>query len=114
MHEEGEVAGKGNLHDEEEDGRHPGDEQQQDHQNGQLAEHVLGAGKRLREINLQGVGPAVVGDEAGAHVDRHEKDERLLLFEELAEGLRRRREKRGLREIRGGVDLHRPHEERQP
>ncbi len=38
-------------------------------------------------------------DQPRAHVDRDEEHEELLLFEELAEGLRRGREQRDLREV---------------
>ena len=112
--QEREVAGEGHLHDEQHDRRHPGDEQQERHQNRQLAEDVLGARQRLRQIDLQRVGAAIVGDQAGADVDRDEEDEDLLLVEELPERLRRRREKRGLRQVRGGVDLDGADEERKP
>ena len=80
----------------------------------QLAGDVLGARERLRQVDLQGVGAPVVGDQPGADVNRHEEDEDALLAEELAEGLGLRREERGLREVGGDVDLDGADDERRP
>ena len=84
-----------NLHHQQHDRRHPGDQQQERHQDRQLAEDVLGPRQRLRQVDLQRVGAAVVGDQPGADIDRDEEQEDVLLVEELAERFRRRREKRG-------------------
>ena len=90
--EEREVAGERDLHDQQHDRRHPGDQQQKRHQDRELAEHVLGARQRLRQIDLQRVGAPIVGDQPGADVDGDEEHEDLLLLEELPERFGRRRE----------------------
>ena len=94
--------------------RQPSDADQEEEQDGQLAGDVLGARQRLRQIQLQRVGAAVVGDQAGADVDGDEEDEEALLIEELAERLALRREERRLLEVGGDVDLHGAHDERRP
>ena len=85
-----------------------------DEQHRQLAGDVLGPHQRLRQVDLQRVGAAIVGDQPGADVDRDEEDEEVLLLEELPEGLGRRREDRGLRIVRADVDLHGADDERHP
>ena len=103
--EEREIAGKRNLHDQQQDGRQPRHEREERHQDDELAEDVLRAGEGLREVDLQRVRPAVVGDQPRADVDGDEEHERLLLLEELPERLGRRRQDRGLwniAEIGGG------------
>ena len=52
-----------------------------------LAGDVLGAQQRLRQVDLQRVGPPIVGDEAGADIDRHEEDEEVLLRQKVPERL---------------------------
>ena len=71
-------------------------------------------GQRLRQVDLQGVGAAIVGDQPGADVDGDEEDEDALLLEELAERLGLRREERRLLEVGRDVDLHGADDERRP
>ena len=71
-------------------------------------------GKRLRQVDLKRVGAPIVGDEAGADVDRHDEDEDVLLRQKIAEGLGRRREHRDLREVDREVDLGRAADELEP
>jgi len=111
---EGEAAGEERLEEQEQHAGQPRDEQQEHGQHGQLAQHVLGAREGLRQVDLQGVGPPVVGDEPGADVDGDEEDEDALLVEELAERLGLHREHRGLREVGRHVDLHGPDDEGDP
>ena len=60
---------------------------QEREQHRRLAGDVFGAQQRLREVDLQGVGAAIVGDQPGADVDGDDEDEEALLVEEVAEGL---------------------------
>ena len=112
--DERETAGEEHLHDEQRDGWNPRHEQQKRHQNGQLAEHVLDPRQRLRQINLQRVGAAIVRDETGSDVDRDEKHEEILLVEKVAEGGGRGRQKRALWKVDRGVDLNRADDELKP
>ena len=89
--DEGEAAGEHDLDEQQQDRRQPGDADEEQEQDRQLAGDVLGARERLRQVDLQGVGAAIVGDEPGADVDGDEEDEDALLAEELAEGLGLRR-----------------------
>jgi hypothetical protein len=66
------------------------------------------------QVYLQGIGAAVVRDESSPHIDRHDEDDEVLLPQELAERLPRRRDHRELGIVRGEIDLHRPNHERHP
>src|SRR4029453_16644651 len=94
---EREAAGEHDLEDEQEERRHPGGGQQEHTQRRGFSGDVFDSRQRFREIDLKRVGAAIVGDQPCAYVDRDEKDEDALLFEILAERLRRRREERRLR-----------------
>jgi hypothetical protein len=102
------------LNDQQDDRGHPGDEEQEREQHGQLAEHVLNPRERLRQINLQRIGAPIRGDQPGAGVDGDEEDETRLLRDEIAEHLGRRRKERRLRNVGGRVHLHRADEKRRP
>ena len=80
----------------------------------QLAGDVLDPRERLRQVDLQRVGAAIVGDQAGAGIDRDEEDEDALLIEELAERLRVGARNDACAMRRRDVDLHGAHEERRP
>jgi hypothetical protein len=82
-----EAARQQDLPDQQQHRRHPRDEQQERRQDGHLAGDVVEARQRLRQVDLQGVGLAVLRDEPGADVDREQEDEEVLLLEEVAEDL---------------------------
>ena len=77
------------------------------HQRCGLAGDVFNARERLRQVDLQRVGASIVGNQTGADVDRDEEHEHLLLLQELAKCLRRRRQHRHLREVGRRVDQDR-------
>ena len=93
---------------------HQRHEEQKREQDRRLAEDVFGPHQRLRQINLQRIGAAIVGDQASAHVDGDDEDEEILLLEKLPERFRGRRKHRHLWIVRGHIDLHGADEKREP
>ena len=81
------MPGERHLHDEEQHRRHPGDEQQEVIRIAELAEDVLDARQRLRQVDLQRVGAPIVRDEPGAERNRDEEDEDVLLSKKSPEHL---------------------------
>ena len=57
------AAREHHLQEEQQDRRHPGDEGQERAEHGQLADDVFEARERLGQVDLQRVGPPIVGDQ---------------------------------------------------
>src|SRR4029077_16214840 len=94
--QERKASRKQHLQQEQQQAWHERDEEEKREEDRRLAENVFGPHQRLRQVNLQGVRAAIVGDEPRSNVDRHDEDEEILLLQELPEGFGRRGEHRHL------------------